>query len=255
MSDTKKEKAHITRRMLITGTACLAVAGGGAALIVNQRSGSRRRRAIVKHSSPNDQVQVACIGCGGKGIDDITRGDDAGAKIVAMCDVDPKRAAYMYEHYPQVPKYRDYRMMFDEQADNIDAAFVSTPDHTHTCIALWAMQLGKHVRVQKPLTQTIQEGRQLRQAARTYGVATQMGNQGHAEHFERIVCEWLWDGVIGDIREVYSWTDRPIWPQGAELSAPLPERPVPENLDWDLWLGPAPYRPYNPEYAPFKWRG
>ncbi|MHC4634242.1 MAG: Gfo/Idh/MocA family protein [Planctomycetota bacterium] len=144
--------------------------------------------------------------------------------------------------------------MLEKQKD-IDAVIVATPDHTHAVIAMAAMQLGKHVYVQKPLTHSIYEARLLREAAKRYRVVTQMGNQGHSSEDIRLICEWIWDGAIGDVREVYTWTNRPggRWAQGIER--PQGQPPVPSTLDWDLWLGPAPQRPYNPAYHPFKWRG
>jgi predicted dehydrogenase len=174
--------------------------------------------------------------------------------IVALCDVDDTQAARTYEQYPNAKKYRDYRVMLDKKKD-IDAVVVSTPDHMHAPISMAAIKLGKHVYCEKPLTHTIYEARMLAKAAREAKVATQMGNQGHAGEGVRLVCEWIWDGAIGPVRHVHIWTDRPLnwWPQGVDRPADSP--PVPSTLDWDLWLGAAPQRPYNPAYAPFKWRG
>lgn len=142
--------------------------------------------------------------------------------------------------------------MLEKQKD-IDAVVIATPDHTHAVIAMMAMKMGKHVYCQKPLTRTVYEARMLTEAARKYKVATQMGNQGHSGEGLRLVCEWIWDGAIGPVREVHAWTDRPIWPQG--IPRPEDTPPVPATLDWDLWLGPAPKRTYHPAYHPFRWRG
>jgi predicted dehydrogenase len=173
--------------------------------------------------------------------------------IVALCDVDDERAKETYSKYPDVPKFRDFRKMFDKMENAIDAVIVATPDHTHAVAAMAAMQRGKHVYVQKPLTKSIWEARQLTAAARRYGVVTQMGNQGHSGEGVRLICEWIWDGAIGEVRQVHSWTNRPVWPQG--VKRPQGRPPVPESLDWDLWLGPVAQRPYHPSYLPFNWRG
>jgi hypothetical protein len=172
--------------------------------------------------------------------------------VVAVCDVDWKNAEQTFYKLPDAKKYKDYRKMLEEMPE-IDAVTISTPDHTHAPAAYMAMKLGKHVRVQKPLTHTIAEARLLNLTAVECGVTTQMGNQGNASDGVRELCEMIWSGVIGDIKEAHCWTNRPIWPQGIEK--PLPSKPVPETMAWDLWIGAAPARPYNPGYAPFKWRG
>jgi predicted dehydrogenase len=186
----------------------------------------------------------------GKNIENVVA---QGGKIVALCDVDDVNAAGTYQKFPDVPKYRDFRKMLEKQKDDIDAVIVATPDHFHAVAAMAAMRLGKHVYVQKPLTHSVYEARRLTEAAREYKVMTQMGNQGHSGEGCRLVCEWIWDGAIGDVREVHAWTDRPIWPQGIERPQDTP--PTPDTLDWDVWLGPAPQRPYHPSYLPFNWRG
>ena len=202
---------------------------------------------------PSDKLNVAAAGAGGMGAKNIENiSGENGENIVALCDVDDARAAETYDKFPNAKKYRDFRRMLDRQKD-IDAVIIATPDHTHAVIAMMAMKMGKHVYVQKPLTRTVYEARMLTEAARKYKVATQMGNQGHSGEGVRLTCEWLWGGAIGDIREVHCWTNRPIWPQGIERPGEI--QPVPDSLDWDLWLGPAPQRPYNPAYVPFKWRG
>ena len=209
--------------------------------------------------SANDKLNIAGIGVGGKGHSDVNGAAEAGGNnIVALCDVDWKRAAGTFKEFPNATKYKDFRVMLEKEYKNIDAVTVSTPDHMHAPAALAAMQLGKHVYVQKPLTHNIYEARRLTEAARQYKVATQMGNQGHSGEGVRRLCEWIWDGAIGEIREAHIWTNRPIWPQGQKALdiAAAKQAKVPEDLDWDLWLGVAPKRPYAREvYAPFAWRG
>ena len=198
-----------------------------------------------------EKLNIAGIGVGGKGAGDI--GGVSSENIVALCDVDEKQAAGTFEKYPKAKKYKDFRRMLDKMDKQIDAVVVATPDHIHAPAAMMAIKMGKHVYVEKPLTHSVYEARQLTEAARKYGVATQMGNQGHSSEDARLICEWIQDGAIGQVREVHAWTDRPIWPQGIDRPKDLP--PIPATLDWDLWLGPAPERPYNPAYLPFKWRG
>jgi predicted dehydrogenase len=173
--------------------------------------------------------------------------------IYALCDVDDNRAARSFNEFPDAKRYRDFRVLLERDGDNIDAVTVSTPDHTHTVAAMMALKMGKHVYCQKPLTRTIWEARQLADVARDAGVATQMGNQGHSWDGTRQIREWVEAGWIGTVREVQYWTNRPIWPQA--IDRPLEKHHVPPHLDWDLWLGPAPERPYHPAYAPFNWRG
>lgn len=240
----------ITRRTFVFGSALTA----GSLLA---------RRAAARTISPNEKLNTAHIGVGGKG-----RGHLkfclSYENVVAACDVDDKASAEGYEWCPDVPKYRDWRVMLDKQKD-IDAVVITTPDHTHAIIALAAMELGKHVYVEKPMAHTVHEVRRLTEAARRYGVATQMGNQGHSSDGVRQVCEMIWSGAIGQVREVHCWSDRPLWPVG--FSEPLPEKPVPQGVDWDLWLGPVQARPFGgyydefvkdgsaPGYMPDAWRG
>jgi predicted dehydrogenase len=203
------------------------------------------------HRAPSDTLNVACIGVGGRGRDDM-RGVSI-ENIYALCDVDGRAVAAAAGRYQAAKQYKDFRVMLEEEGDNIDAVTVATPDHTHTVAAMAAMKLGKHVYCEKPLARTIYEVQQLVDAAGRYGVATQMGNQGHAAAGTRQIREWVEAGAIGTVREVQYWTNRPIWPQAIER--PLEAMHVPTYLDWDLWLGPAPKRPYHPAYAPFRWRG
>ncbi|MGD2135587.1 MAG: Gfo/Idh/MocA family oxidoreductase [Gemmatimonadales bacterium] len=203
--------------------------------------------------APSDTLNVASIGAGGMGRSDVRGMAEAGQNIYALCDVDDERAADAYRSHPLAKRYKDFRELFDREAANIDAVIVSTPDHTHAAASLLAIRAGKPTRTQKPLTRTLGEVRTLAAAAREHGVATQMGNQGHANEGTRLIREWVEAGLIGTVREVHFWTNRPIWPQA--IDRPLEDYHVPSTLDWDLWLGSAPERPYNPAYAPFRWRG
>ena len=200
--------------------------------------------------APSDTLNIAGIGVGGRGRGDV-RGCDS-ENITALCDVDFGHAARTFELYPEARTYADYRRMLDDEPD-LDAVIIATPDHTHAVIAMEAMRRGKHVYCEKPLTRTVAEARALAAAARESGVATQMGNQGHAGEGTRRIREWLEAGVIGAVREVHYWTNRPIWPQAIER--PTEAHHAPPGLDWDLFLGPAPHRPYHPAYHPFRWRG
>ena len=201
--------------------------------------------------APSDKLNIAAVGIGGMGKDNLDRCETE--NIVALCDVDFGLAAEVFEKYPNAKRYKDFRVMLDEQKD-IDAVIVATPDHTHAVIAMAAMERKKHVYVQKPLTHSVHEARLLTETARKHGVATQMGNQGHSGEGVRLLCEWVWDGAIGKIREAHAWTNRPVWPSGIEVDRPTETPEVPPGLDWDLWLGPARARPYHPTYHPAKWR-
>ncbi len=200
--------------------------------------------------APSNKLNIAGVGVGGVGRAYIQ--SVSSENIVALCDVDEKYAANTYKLYPKAKIYRDFRKML-ETDKSIDAVVIGTPDHVHTVVASTAMKMGKHVYCAKPLTKTIFEARMLVKAAREAKVSTQMSVQSDASEADRILCEWIWDGAIGPVREVHVWSNRPIWPQGIERPKGTP--PVPEGLDWDMWLGPAPYRPYHPAYVPFKWRG
>ncbi len=255
MNSSKKRsgKKNITRRQFIATTG----AGTAAFFIVP--------RAVLGgpgYVAPSDKLNIACVGVGGKGRSDIAAVSTE--NIIALCDVDDRQmkatlAAAMQRdpdyaaRLQQAKKYRDFREMLHENADRIDAVTVSTPDHTHAVVAMTAMKLNKHVFVQKPLTRTVAEARLLLKTARERNLITQMGNQGHASEGARLINEWIADGAIGAVREVHVWTNRPIWPQG--IPRPKGAPPVPGELDWNLWLGPAAYRPYHPAYVPFSWRG
>ena len=210
------------------------------------------------HTAPSAKLNIAGIGVGGRGADDL-RGVEKEA-IVALCDVDWQRAAETFDRYPSARRYRDFRELLTTEED-IDAVVIATPDHTHAVISMAALKLGKHVYCEKPLTRTVGEARALTRAAREAKVATQMGNQGMAFEGNRLIKEWLMDGAIGPVREVHAWSDRPThqgrnplwWAQG--IDRPMDTPPIPKDLDWNLWLGPAPTRPYHPAYVPFAWRG
>lgn len=209
------------------------------------------------HTAPNDKLNIAGIGVGGKGAGDIN--DVSTENIVALCDADTKRAAGTFDRFPDAKQYKDFRKMLDEMDSQIDAVVIATPDHLHGVTAMQAIKQKKHIFCQKPLAHSIYETRMLTEAAREQGVQTQMGNQGHSSDEIRRLCEWIEDGAIGEIREVYSWSDRPVggdpWSDFPIMARPKETPPVPEGLDWDLWLGPAPYRPYHPIYCPTTWRG
>jgi predicted dehydrogenase len=207
--------------------------------------------------SPNEQIHLACIGAGGKGDSDSNEAGRHGT-IVALCDVDDRHLDAKAKQFPRAKRYRDFRQMLDECGKYIDAVTVSTPDHTHAVAAMMAIKMGKHVYCQKPLTHTVWEARQLREAARQHKVVTQMGNQGSASDGLRRSVELVQAGLIGPVREVHVWTDRPIWRQAPKITArPSHPDPVPPYLDWDLWLGPSPSRPYvgHRTYHPWSWRG
>ncbi|HEO69948.1 MAG TPA: Gfo/Idh/MocA family oxidoreductase [Candidatus Hydrogenedentes bacterium] len=231
----------VTRRHFIMSTALLAA---GPAM------GARAKPRVI---SPNEKLNIACIGVGGKGAVDV--GGVSSENIVALCDVDEKQAAGTFLKFPRARRYKDFRVMLDKEHGSIDAVTVSTPDNVHAVAAMAAIELGKHVYVQKPLTHDIYEARALTKAAREYGVATHMGNQGHASLGLWQLCDYVEQGVIGPVREVYCWTDRPgrFWKQNRQRPTDTP--PIPDTLAWDLWLGPAPERPYHPTYLPDEWRG
>ena len=245
--------ASMTRRQFIyysaLATSATALAG--------------RLNARPRGVSANEKLNIAGVGVGGKGSSDLACCADE--NIVALCDVDEKMAKDERQKYPQAKFYKDFRKMLDQEK-SLDAVIIATPDHLHATIAAAAMRMGKHVYCQKPLVQTVYEARLLRKLAKEHAVATQMGNQGSAEDGLRRAVEVVQAGLIGPVREVHVWSNRPIWPQGVDR--PAGQDPVPPSLDWDLWLGPAPIRPYKaqwPEghapgeerrvYHPFVWRG
>jgi len=201
---------------------------------------------------PSEKLNIAGIGIGGQGGGDLK--DMESENIVALCDVDWDKAAGCFKRYPDAKRYRDYREMLEKEK-GIEAVMIATPDHHHAPAAIRAMKLGKHVYVEKPMAHTIYEARLMAQVAREMKIVSQMGNNGHAGEGLRLTYEYIHDGAIGTVREVHVWSDRPAgwWPQGIDRPTDTP--PVPKNLDWNLWLGPASERPYNPAYCHFKWRG
>ena len=238
-------RANTTRRRFLQGAAAAASALAFPTIVPSRAFGA------------NERLNIAAIGCGGKG--EVDTGGVADQNVVALCDVDEKVAANTFKRFPDARRYKDYRVMLEKEAKAIDAVTVSTPDHHHAPAALRAMRMGKHVYCQKPLTHTVHEARAMRETARQMKVATQMGNQGHSHPETRRLVELVRHGVLGNVTAVHVWTDRPIWPQGNQR--PAGSDPVPPSFDWDLWLGPAPERPYvgsrNGErtYHPFVWRG
>lgn len=203
------------------------------------------------HIAPSDKLNIAGVGVGGRGFAVLK--NMSKENIVALCDVDWRYSEKAFKHFPDAKKYFDYRKMYDELGKSIDAVMVATADHTHAIVTADAITLNKHVYVEKPLTHSVYESRLLTKLAAKHNVATQMGNQGASRAGVRQVCDWIWNGEIGEITKVEVFTDRPIWPQG--LPTPKVAHKVPKTLDWDLFLGPAPQRPYNEIYHPWNWRG
>ena len=198
------------------------------------------------------KLKVLAVGIGGRGAADIAEVAKT-EEIIGLCDVDWKYADHVFKTYPNAKKYSDYRVMFKELLPEADAVIVATADHTHAIIAAEAIKAGKHVYCEKPLTRTVYESRLLTKLAKKYRVATQMGNQGASEEGVRKVCEWIWNGEIGEVTRVDAFTDRPIWPQG--LERPAKAEKVPKTMNWDCFIGPAPMRPYHSIYTPWNFRG
>lgn len=237
------DKPSIRRRDFIRTTAAVAA---GISIIPGHVMGKK-----PGHVAPSDKLNIAGIGVGGKGRINLEAMNSE--NIVALCDVDWEYARDCFNDYPRARRYRDWRKMFDEMGDQIDAVMIATSDHTHAIIAATAMTLGKHVFCQKPLTHSVYESRLLTGLAEEYRVATQMGNQGNSSPEARTVEEWIWNNEIGEVTEVHAWTNRPIWPQG--LERPKEIMTPPDTLNWDLFIGPAPMRPYHDIYTPWNWRG
>jgi predicted dehydrogenase len=214
------------------------------------------RPALGLDRSPNERLGFACIGVGGKGSSDTDHVGDLG-NVVALCDIDSQRLGTKAEKFPDAKTYSDFRTLLEELAPKIDAVVVSTPDHTHAAAAVMAMRLGKPVYCQKPLAHSPYEARLMRETAAEMKVATQMGNQGTSNPAFRSGIELIRSGVVGPIREVHVWTNRPFkyWKQAPDIVARPEAKPVPEHVAWDLFLGPAPERPYSPAYHPHNWRG
>ena len=245
----KKESSVSRRKFLQNGTAATIGASAlGTFSIVPRHVLGKGFRA------PSDKLNVAGIGVGGKGKVDVESVYNEGAEnIVALCDVDWERGKESFDAHPKAKKYIDYRRMLDEMGKSIDAVIVSTPDHQHAVAIMDAMQLGKHIYGQKPLTHDIYEARMLTQGARKYQVVTQMGNQGASNPAQRQMQAWFDKGLIGTVKEAHIWTNRPIWPQG--IPVPTGDFKKPDHVDWELWVGTAPWVDYHPAYHPFSWRG
>ncbi len=209
-------------------------------------------KVVPRSVSPNERLNIAVVGCGGRGYENLK--ETTSENVVALCDVDSNRAAKALTEHPNAKRYTDWRKLLDD-TKSFDAVIVATPDHTHAPASVSAMRLGKHVYCEKPLARTIHEARVMAATAKEYKVATQMGTQGVSFDNTRTGIEMLRAGVIGTPKEIHVWTDRALnwWPQGVERPADTP--PVPETIDWDVWIGVAPMRPYHPAYFPFKWRG
>jgi predicted dehydrogenase len=239
---------HVSRRDFLQFSA-MAAAMLGFSGCASLSQNPRKPRPIA----PGAKVRFAQIGVGGKGFSDAMAHKDE--EVVAICDIDWEmpRVKELFDAFPNAKRYKDFRKMLLEMDGEIDAVGIATPDHMHFLPAYMAIMLGKHVYVQKPLTPTVGEARELLRLVRLNGVCTQMGNQGHAGDGIRLVKEWIGAGVLGEVREVQVWTNRPIWPQGMQ-AWPAAE-PVPAGLDWDQFLGRSPLRPYSKEIHPFKWRG
>jgi predicted dehydrogenase len=238
-------KPGFSRREFIRNTALTA---GGFIILPRHVLGGKGFVA------PSDRLTIAGIGVGGKGESDIANFFKSGkADIAFLCDVDDRRAATTVKNFPKAKYYKDWRELLDKESKHFDAVSVSTPDHNHAVAAYAAMQLAKHVYVQKPLTHDVYEARLLTAAAKRFKVVAQMGNQGASGDGVRQLREWYDADVIGDVHTVYIWTDRPVWPQG--IPWPAQKAPVPAELNWDLWLGTAPYKDYVEKLVPFNWRG
>ncbi|MFT4533927.1 MAG: putative dehydrogenase [Saprospiraceae bacterium] len=214
----------------------------------------------VGYVAPSDQIRIATVGAGGKGHSDTWRasgmkkaGGKATEQIVALCDVDMNTAAETFAMFPKAKKYKDYRRMLAEMDNEIDAVIISTPDHMHAPVGMDAISRGKHVYIQKPLAHDVYEARMLTEAARKHNVVTQMGNQGSSSDDIRRISEWIQSGIIGDVTQVHAWTNRPVWEQA--MYRPTEKVEIPSHIEWDLFLGSAPERPYHPTYHPFGWRG
>jgi predicted dehydrogenase len=256
--DTKKsgQASDLSRRDLM----------GAAAAVAAFHFVPRRVLGAAGQSSANEKLNIAGIGVGGQGGGDMNA--LSSENIVALCDVDEDRAAGTFNKFPNARKYKDFRRMLEKEHKNIDAVMVATPDHCHAPAAIMAMKMGKHVYCEKPMAHTIYEARRMTEVAKEMKVVTQMGQGGHAGEGLRLTYEFIHDGAIGPVREVHVWSDRPgtperpWWPQGVER--PTDVVPVPKGLDWDLWLGPARWRPFakfpngrggEATYCPFNWRG
>jgi predicted dehydrogenase len=238
----RKKRKHLSRREFLH-----EAAGTTAAFTIVPR-----HVLGAGKTAPSDKLNIACIGVGGRGGSNVN--GVRGENIVALCDVDMRRGGGAVKNNPKAKQYRDFRKMLDEMDNHIDAVTVSTPDHTHAVACMDAIRRGKHVYCEKPLAHSIYEIRELMKAARRHNVVTQLGNQGHSFDHIRLFCEWIWDGAIGEVYEVHAGCTADHC-KISQLSKRKEKHQVPPELDWDLWLGPAKFRPYNPMYLPGSWRG
>ncbi|HOO85672.1 MAG TPA: Gfo/Idh/MocA family oxidoreductase [Prolixibacteraceae bacterium] len=241
--ETKNENNSFSRRKFLGAS---ALAAAGFTILPSSVIAGLGKRA------PSDKLNIAVIGIGGMGNANLKRVKPT-ENIVALCDTDWRYAKHVFDENPDAKRYSDFRKMYDEMGNSIDAVIVATADHTHAIVAAQAMEMGKHAFVQKPLTHTVYESRLLTKLAEKYKLATSMGNQGSSGDGVRQTCTWLWNGEIGDVTKVEAFTDRPIWPQG--LARPKQGEWVPETMNWDAFIGPAPMRPYHSIYTPWNFRG
>jgi hypothetical protein len=238
----RKPDMGISRRKFLSGA---AMAAAGVTIVPRHVLGG------VGYTAPSDKLNIAGIGVGGMGFSNLKKMESE--NIVALCDVDWGYSQRVADYFPKAKTYWDWRKMYDEMGDSIDAVVIATADHTHAITAAHAMTMGKHVYLQKPLTHSVYESRLLTKLTKKHKVATQMGNQGASGEGVRLSSEWIWNGEIGEVKKVEAFTDRPIWPQG--LNTPQQGMWVPEKLNWDLFIGPAKMRPYHEIYTPWNWRG
>lgn len=244
MQSKEKKDVNLSRRNFLRDTSLVA---SGFFIVPRHVLG----RGYI---APSDKLNIAGIGVGGKAEVNLPYAYNKGSdNIVALCDVDDRMAVNGRKKWPRAPYYKDYREMLDKEHKNMDAVIITSPDHMHAVQALAAIQLQKHVYCEKPLTHDIYEARILTQAAKKYKVVTQMGNQGSSGNDTRLIETWIQSGVIGEVHTVHVWTNRPVWPQG--IPTPTGKFDIPKEVDWELWLGTAPYRDFNPTYLPATWRG
>ena len=238
---------HPSRRSILAAGAAVAAMRIASGAVPAQGAKKKKSKDGLP---PSERLNLGFIGIGGKGKSNIN--GCSAHNIYALCDADAARGAPSFEKYPGAKRFDDWRVLLEKEAKNLDAVVISTPDHNHAVITMAAMQLGLPVYCEKPLTRTVSEARIISEYARKNKIVSQMGNQGHAKEGARLTNEWIQSGVLGEIREVHCWTDRPVWPQG--IVRPKTER-VPSTMNWDVWLGPAPEASYSNQIAPFKWRG
>ena len=251
MGSARQPGTRISRRRFLAGTGTGALAAG----LASRGTSSAAAEAEASQAGRSGTLRVAGIGVGGRGSTNLQALAGTGAAVVALCDCDERQAAESFARHPEARNYTDWRRLLDADRD-LDAVLISTPDHHHAAVAIAAMQRGLHVYCEKPLARTIWEAREMaRMASSSPHLVTQMGTQGHSYEGTRRAVEVLRGGTIGEVTELHVWTDRPAgwWPQG--IARPRETPPVPDGLDWDVWLGPAPQRSYHPAYVPFTWRG